>query len=139
MALWTFALCGAGGAKVLGKSTASKTQALWDGIVDRDIAAVEGALDAGADVSLPNHVGDTALHLALATFDADIFALLLARAASLETRDARGQACAPTPIEKVGSSCSWCPIFIAPASPAEGQGACWRCGADAAAPSSSGL
>ena len=51
---------------------------------------VEQLLNGGADPTAAGPDGATALHLALTSFDSQIYQLLLDRAPSLEIRDARG-------------------------------------------------
>ena len=55
------------------------------------IAAVEQALEAGADVDSTNDGGDTALHIAASRGLDDVIALLAARGATLDVRNERGQ------------------------------------------------
>ena len=55
------------------------------------IAAVELALDAGADVDGTNERGDTALHIAATRRLDDVITLLAERGATLDVRNTRGQ------------------------------------------------
>ena len=55
------------------------------------IAAVELALDAGADVNGTNERGDTALHIAATRRLDDVITLLAERGATLDVRNTRGQ------------------------------------------------
>jgi ankyrin repeat protein len=55
------------------------------------IAAVEQALEAGADVDGTNDGGDTAMHIAASRGLDDVIALLAARGATLDVRNERGQ------------------------------------------------
>ena len=55
------------------------------------IAAVEQALEAGADVDSTNDGGDTAMHIAASRGLDDVIALLAARGATLDVRNERGQ------------------------------------------------
>ena len=55
------------------------------------IAAVELALDAGADVNGINERGDTALHIAASRRLDDVITLLAERGATLDVRNTRGQ------------------------------------------------
>jgi ankyrin repeat protein len=57
----------------------------------RTIAAVELALDVGADVNGTNERGETALHIAASRKLNDIITLLAERGATLDVRNARGQ------------------------------------------------
>ena len=57
----------------------------------RTIAAVELALDVGADVNGTNERGETALHIAASRKLDDIITLLAERGATLDVRNARGQ------------------------------------------------
>lgn len=64
---------------------------LWGAIAASDAAGCKKAISSGASPDVRNADGETALHLAVKTFNSDVFRLLLDASHDKEATDAHGQ------------------------------------------------